>query len=166
MTIPMCNKCGRPSDKMRGPRPLCAIHFRMECMRECARAKGKYVPTWTELDVLVAETLQNNMLCPSCKTTMIWTGSRHQTHVVTLQHDRGGRVLFLCKVCNVRHARFPGDTFYDYPLDWKHCPKCNTTKPPEAFYFSPARNALKPYCKDCKHVIAKHEWQQNKLCES
>ena len=104
-------------------------HLRFSGMRSGARRHGKYVPTIKELNVLVP----SDMKCVVCKRRMVWFARHDRTRVMTLQHDRNGRLRMICKSCNTRHYYYPGDSFYSVPRDQKRCFRCEAIKPLGAF---------------------------------
>ena len=147
--------CGEIGFRFHGDRWQCVIHFRLDCMRECARSKGKYVPSHDELLALVAEAVSNVMKCSHCKQFMVWFGVPGQSNVVSLQHDRSGKIRFLCKECNNRHQSFPADTFYDYPPDWRWCSRCKRAKHLSEFYKGKAGAC----CRACRKALNKSMWE-------
>lgn len=153
----ICMQCHRDAPSHPRNRGLCDIHRRIQCMRDCAIARGKLVPSKDELLRMAEEVEASGHKCSHCKEQMVWRGEKGQRNVVSLQHDRSGTVRLLCMDCNFNHRYFPGDTYYDTPLGWKYCPKCSTAKPPEDFYRQ-GNGKLKSYCKACKHVIAMKEY--------
>ena len=157
-----CAQCDRTGTWFRGGRWLCVVHHRFDTMRTCARARNRYVPTRDELERLADAIINDAMHCPSCSVLMQWTGNRSDTHTISLQHDACGHIRFLCKKCNMRHAAWPGDRFYEHPIDWKYCPKCDSGLPPSEFYRT-SSGRLKSYCKGCKHQIAKREWASKRV---
>ncbi len=152
-----CTQCDRPGAVFKCNRWLCDIHFRIQCMRDSASAKGKFVPNKLLLYALAEQVEAGGMKCSHCSQSMVWRGEKGQRNVVSLQHDRSGEVRLLCLDCNFNHRHFPGDSYYTTPIGWKYCPKCQTAKRPDEFYRR--RNGkLKSYCKECKHGIAMAEW--------
>jgi hypothetical protein len=119
-----------------------------------ARAAGKYVPTRAELESLAKTLIAKGMKCAPCGTIMQWKGSRSETHTVSLQHDRSGRIRLICRRCNSRHDDFPGDTFYKTPVGFAHCHRCKTTKPLADFYPERAGSC----CKPCRKALNKEMW--------
>lgn len=159
--------CGEPESRFRGNHWICIVHNRFDTMTTCARDKGKRIPTYEELSSMAATLIANDMKCWHCGQKTQWAGKRSDTHTITLQHDRSGEIRFLCKTCNARHQFFPGDTFYDVPLDHKFCPKCKRTMHASEFYPLP-NGKPRTYCKDCKNLIAVEEYRQikeNQKCE-
>lgn len=152
-----CTQCDRPGTVFKCNRWICDIHFRIQCMRDCAAFRGKYVPDKSLLLELAERVEASGMKCSHCSTLMVWRGAKGRRDVVSLQHDRDGGIRLLCMECNFQHRYFPGDTFYITPIGWKYCPKCQSAKPPIEFYRN-GNGRLKSYCKECKHVIAKSEW--------
>ena len=88
---------------------LCDRHRRFLQMRTQAGSDGKAVPSpeWFEREA------PPDMVCPPCGVQMVWHKQTDPRRVLTLQHDRSGRMRLICMSCNVRHASYPGDYFYD-----------------------------------------------------
>ncbi len=164
-----CTQCDNPAKMFRGRKRLCYMHDRFDTMRFNAKGQGKKVPTVPMLNDLAAKLIADQMRCPHCKRVTNWTSKQvGRMGVVSLQHDRNGKMRFLCLLCNMRHHRFPADTFYDFPLDWKYCNRCKTPKQREDFYESnrstetiPGRNA---YCKKC-HISISSENQKKRIAD-
>lgn len=142
-----CTRCGDPIvNKPQNRR--CAKHLRFSKMQVGARWAGKSVPSTAELD----ELLPKDMKCPACKRTMNWFSKDGRSTMVTLQHDRNGNHRLICHACNSRHARMPGDSFYEIPAGHKYCSGCANIKPYAEFHksFTEGRwNNLFQYCKTC-----------------
>lgn len=151
----VCRYCDRPATIHRVHRHACFIHCRIDPMQTCARSRGLYTPTAEELVSLFNDLITKGMKCGHCQSVMVWNG--RAANVVTLQHDRNGTIRLLCLSCNSRHYTYPGDEFYNYPLNWAFCPMCKTAKHESNFYRK--RNGRRSsYCKSCKHLIAKREY--------
>lgn len=97
-------ECASPAVSRR----LCAKHLRFHRMRMSAQTAGKKRPTFATLERLVPP----GLVCPACGRRMNWLKRDGAASMVTLQHDRSGRLRLICFTCNVQHWRFPGDTFY------------------------------------------------------
>jgi hypothetical protein len=160
--IDKCTRCAAPATKRRGMRRLCLRHYRIDCMRECAKSKGKVVPSPVLLELLLDDLIAGGMKCPHCRQSVVLAGNKGQANVISLQHDRSGVMRLLCLLCNNRHQAFPGDSFYDYQLDWKYCAKCSTAKHETEFYLNRTTGRRKSYCKACKHQIARSEYARLK----
>ncbi len=153
-----CSKCSMPAEKFRAHRKVCSMHNRFDTMQNCARFKGKEVPTWGRLEVMASALFMDGMKCFYCRVEMVWAGRRGQNNVVSLQHDRDGTIRFLCLLCNNRHDDFPGDTFYQAPVGHFFCPRCERVLPPECFYRRRSDGKRKSYCKECRRT----EWATRK----
>lgn len=149
-----CSKCGRVGHRFRGDRWLCVIHHRMDTMRATAKAKGKSVPSWAELDALFTDLILRSLRCEVCDLAMRWAGRRGALDTVTLQHDRSGRVRLICMLCNQRHDDLPGDSFYELPPRSWRCSRCETVKPLTEFY----KNRTGGVCKACRKIVNKAMW--------
>ena len=153
----LCSKCDQPGFRWHGERWLCIVHFRFDTMRFCAMGKGKVVPTYADLDKLAAEAVANDMKCDHCKAVMLWFGgTESRGSVVSLQHDRSGRIRFLCMTCNNRHGQCPGDLFYDIPKEHWYCARCEKILPLTDFYKGRAGSC----CKACRKTLNKSMWAQ------
>lgn len=151
----VCAKCDEKAYRVHGDRPLCVVHFRFETMRDAARSKGKVVPTHDDLRRMADEIIQNGLACPHCGRQMHWTKPpQRRSDVVSLQHDRSGRLRLLCMGCNIKHATYPGDTFYDAPIGWSFCHRCHQSLPPESFY----KNRMGACCRSCRKVLNREMW--------
>lgn len=131
----LCKECGDGTLAVqRGKeRYKCLKHLRFAYMRWCASNRGLAVPSREELERLLA--LSNGMRCADCGKQMVWireAGVRDAA--VSLQHYRDGTFGLVCSSCNTRHQHMPGDTFRQVGPDFKHCARCNTTKPRSEFY--------------------------------
>jgi len=113
-------------------------------MRVLSKRRGVYVPSYEELENMLR--LCKGFRCVPCGRTMNWMGRDGQATVITLQHDRSGKVRFLCRSCNTRHATFDGDTFYDIPKAKHPCRSCLVIKNKTEFYKDRSRPlGIKPY---------------------
>lgn len=105
-------------------RRLCVKHYRFTSMRQVAHRTKKRAPSFSEMDKLVP----SGMICPPCGRRMNWAKKEGAGTVITLQHDRSGRLKMICMSCNSRHARFKGDTFYKIQPDERKCSLCGKLK--------------------------------------
>lgn len=150
---PALRTCSRAGCRAKATRGLgnaryCSPHYRFATMRTKAKADGKAVPTWEQLEALLTK---NGMVCKPCGRTMNWHAKDGADTVLTLQHDRSGAFRFICLSCNTRHAAQPGDSFYDIPQGSRRCSKCLQVKPESDFYgdASGRWNDKKSTCKTC-----------------
>jgi hypothetical protein len=130
------------------------IARRIKQMRKGSRRNYGSAPSAEEFAVLVKAIQDDKMRCPVCRRTMNWLLSEGTATVVTIQHDRSGRVRLLCKGCNSRHAQHPGDSYYAVPADHKRCPACEKVKPRCDFYFVKSIGKLSSACIPCTRKIA------------
>jgi hypothetical protein len=113
-------------------------------MRATARQFSKIAPSFDWLESAVPR----GMICPVCDRRMVWRGKG--SRVITLQHDRSGEMRLMCKQCNTRHAKMPGDSFYSLPKDHKYCPECKTAKTLDSFWRDITRwRGVFTYCIPC-----------------
>lgn len=155
----LCSKCDEQGHRFQGERWLCVRHYRLGQMIYQAQRRGKYAPTPDELAALVREAEAAGMVCPHCKRQMNWAAKpRGYSTVVSLQHDRSGKLRLLCLGCNSRHQSFPGDTMYDYPPDWQFCPECQKAKPGDQFFRSQRTGRRISYCKPCQSKKNAAKW--------
>lgn len=144
--------CGLPAARRQGHQNLCQKHYRWGQMKAHAKRRGKHVPSDPMLFFLTAEATSptGGMRCPACFREMNWLGGDGQDTVVTLQHDRGGRMRFLCRSCNTRHAAYPNDDFYAIPDGYRLCPGCGCLKALANFVKDKTRwKQKKTYCREC-----------------
>ena len=106
-----CARCGQEKYRTINNTWYCKKHIRWYDMRCGARLKGKYAPSFEELDILLKQT--NGMFCIGCNQKMKWTRKEGGLKVMSLQHDRSGRIVFICLGCNIRHRFYKGDSFYN-----------------------------------------------------
>lgn len=119
-------------------------------MRVCAKAKGKSVPSYKALDKMISGLI--NMLCPECGHRMKWLRKDSPKHVLTLQHDRSGKMRLLCFSCNTRHHYLPGDRFYTAPTGKRFCQDCKKFLPLASFFADRGLvGGVKTYCKVCSN---------------
>src|SRR3990167_8061438 len=109
-----------------------SIKTKIKNMRKHAREDGKYVPTRDEL-LLMFRNLQD-LKCLGCSLEMVLVGPQRERRMLTLQHDRDGRLRFLCKSCNPRHFAYQGDGFYTRRDDGRECKRCGVFKSWDKFY--------------------------------
>lgn len=154
----ICSKCQSEAAKFHGDRWLCVMHYRFETMRDSSREKDKYIPTHEELEALAGKLIADGMRCEHCRIGVEWTSpTLGRSTVVSLQHDACGAIRFLCMGCNRRHASFPGDEFYQHPLDWKYCWRCHQALPLTSFY----KNNAGACCRSCRKNLNKEMWAQH-----
>lgn len=147
-TTATCSVCPDLMHIRQGASPYCVKHYRINQMRSCSRTRGKKIPSRAEVEALIPTDLR----CPHCREQMTWLASGGNP--ITLQHDRSGAFRVLCQACNSRHARLPGDTFYDLePGTWP-CPRCEQVLPLTA-YGREKSGARKPYCPPCHRAYAR-----------
>lgn len=137
-----CAKCGDKKYKTINNTWYCKKHIRFSNMRCGARAKEKYVPTNKELELLADEI--PDMICIGCDCKMKWTMREGGRNVLTLQHDRSGRLRFICFRCNNLHRFYVGDLFYLRDRNKKYCPHCDKELPFNQFYKN------RSWCKLCR----------------
>lgn len=91
---------------------FCVKHFRfMEMIIESRKGNNK-IPTVNELESMFKCLI--NFGCMACGQTMRWLRSEDNKKVITLQHDRSGKLRFLCQSCNSKHHYYDGDIYYRY----------------------------------------------------
>jgi rRNA maturation endonuclease Nob1 len=89
---------------------------------------------------------------------MNWFASDGRSTVISLQHDRSGDIRLMCHACNTRHAKMPGDLFYEVGPDKHRCPRCERILPLNAFWKDRSGDKWRnrwSYCKDCGGEINK-----------
>ncbi len=123
-------------------------------MRNAAKRSGKAVPTFRLLERLAAALVA--MKCPACQSPMNWLLKNGAATVVTLQHDRSGRMRLICKGCNSRHHLHPGDTYYEMPSGHKRCPRCTKTKPIADF------GKKRSQCRKCEAEVSLERYRADK----
>ncbi len=124
--------CGTPAARLANVAGTwyCAKHIRFRQMRDEARRRGKTVPSHDDLESMIG-----SMVC-HCGVTMHWLlDDGPATTQISLQHDRGGAMRFLCRSCNRRHASYEDDVFYSVQHGFKRCPTCREVKPLDTGYF-------------------------------
>lgn len=137
----------------------CVMHAALYRMRIASKQRGSSVPSRAELEGLVP----SDGRCPICRREMCWTKAIDASRVVTLQHDRNGGHRLICSRCNTRHARMPGDSFYELPQGHKHCRGCNTAKPVGAFGRDARRVCgVRARCLECERRGARDSYHKNK----
>lgn len=108
---------------------MCEKHYRFAQMRSRSKRDGKLVPSYEWLDAHTPK----DMICPTCKRKMNWRQKDGASTVITIQHDRDGELNLICLSCNTRHAQMDDDSFYEFPIDHKLCPRCKVIKPFDSF---------------------------------
>lgn len=147
----LCKWCDQKAYALQGHIWLCSMHYRFQQMRVTAKRKGKTVPSYRELEILLGQTFPF-MACSGCGKLMNWHGYQGPASVISLQHDRNGRIRFLCRSCNTRHAFCEGDNFYLLPKGYKYCSRCKSVKPLCEFHYDKYRfDKHKSCCKECQH---------------
>ncbi len=118
---------------------------RFQQMRVHAKQHGKAVPSYEELSRMA-----RSMKC-FCGVQMVWTSKEDKRRVVTLQHDRSGKMRLLCRSCNTRHAFHEGDHFYQVPTGKKWCGGCREYRALSLFCKSKDRTTgVSAYCRPCR----------------
>ena len=150
-----CTRCDLDAVIKQGHSWLCPKHYRFGQMRVSAKRHGKAVPSLDEMGRM----LPPNLVCPSCNRTMNWRQAEGASTVITLQHDRNGKLRFLCLACNTRHASVENDSFYQIPEGHKRCPRCGENKPLECFCTDNGKRwkNKKSTCKECS-ALYHSEW--------
>jgi hypothetical protein len=156
-----CHWCNSDSHIMQGHIFLCKKHYRLQQMRVNAKRRGKYVPSYEELEILLNSILDENgaMICPGCGIKMNLLAKDNRQRVITLQHNRDNTITFLCLSCNDRHYFYENDDFYKSDKNKKRCPKCKTEKeltdfPPRDIKNKRFRN-IASYCYKCESEYRK-----------
>lgn len=130
----------------------CKKHFRFLKMRYTAKAYGKYVPTFSELERAFRKL--SGFRCVGCDKVMRWTKKESSlADTVTLQHDADGGIRLICFSCNDRHMHYPGDSFYTRNRNMKLCGMCKTEKPFDEFTKSRDKYSflkLGGHCRRCR----------------
>jgi len=144
-----CPKCENEGTVRMGSGSwYCDKHYRFQQIRHSAHSRGKEVPSLEWLEV----NWPKNMECPACHRQMTWRGHPERASCITIQHDREGSTRFLCYSCNVRHARYPDDSFYAIPEGHKPCFDCHKVLPLSDFDFDRRSNSFigrTVYCREC-----------------
>lgn len=147
-----CSRCDELATKKRNQTNFCVRHYRIKQMIDDAKIDKKLVPTHAEMESLVDDVVRREMVCEVCSRKMNWLRKDGHSTMMTLQHDRSGKLRLICLRCNVRHQWCPGDLFYDMPSGHKFCRVCKAIKPFEDFYPHPRRD-----CKVCCISAAKKQ---------
>lgn len=151
-----CYVCGSNAVKRHGRANRCEKHHRFAQMQRTAKADGKHVPSFYELESLVPK----DMRCPDCGVEMHWIDDSNRKTGAVLQHYRDGSLGIVCHSCNVKHGFMPGDLYRDVPLNHKLCSSCRCIKPLSDF--SVRKDGKKPYplskCKLCAKA-SYQEWK-------
>lgn len=152
-----CYVCGNNAIKRHGRTNMCEIHSRLKQMQKTAKADGKYVPSFWELESLIP----SNMICQDCGVTMHWIDDNNRPFGAVLQHYKDKSLGIVCNSCNIKHGMLPGDMYRDVPNDHKLCTACKTIKP--LFKFGIRNDSKKPYpmskCKSCMY-LAHVSWRE------
>lgn len=127
---------------------LCGRHYRFRQMRVTAKRHGKAVPTPEQLEALCPR----DMRCQDCGAAMQWLAVEGYSTVITLQHYRDGTLGLVCMMCNLKHAKMPGDSYRAWPKDQRKCPRCTQIKSLPEFYTERRgnRTRLTSWCKVCQ----------------
>lgn len=130
----------------------CTKHFRFIMMRNNARAAGKAIPSYSQLESYLHEL--KGFHCPTCGVKMVWKTVRGEdkSNVISLQHWRNGRMSFICMLCNNRHgtSKLGDDRFSAVNDGQKFCCRCDTVKRLEEFHIdSRSRDQRQRWCKPC-----------------
>lgn len=125
----LCKALGCTEPIYNKNRRCCVMHHRFINMKSTACRSRKYSPSVSELQALIP----SDMICIGCKRSMNWTHAEGWSTLLTLQHDRDGKLRMICLACNNRHAKQPNDSFYEIPAAHWRCPRCKKIKPFEEF---------------------------------
>lgn len=131
---PQCSKRGCELDgtkKFGGSCTYCDKHVRFIQMRGGAKANGKYVPTYGELEKAFLNCL--SIVCIGCGQKMEWF-SLERKRTITLQHDFDGKIRLLCFSCNVRYKAYKSEQFYLTDNTFRKCTACKQFKSPAEFH--------------------------------
>lgn len=133
---------------------LCEKHYRFMKMRQSAKCKNKYAPSYTELENLFEK---QGLKCGLCNKTLNWSSKDSPKDRITLQHDKSGDIKFLCLSCNSRHAKAGlGDRIYELGIDVKPCNNCKIIKQKVEFYTQ--GKSIQPNCKICQSILRKERY--------
>lgn len=142
-----CSKCDLDAVKAESNIWFCSKHHRFVCMRHSAARNKKVVPTFSELELMI----NDSMLCPDCSVTMVWYRSESTTRVASLQHYRDGTIGIVCLSCNSRHQSMAGDTYRNMPKEMCLCTRCSSLKPRSKFStLTNSRRTKYKYCLECR----------------
>ncbi len=152
-----CKWCNDEAARKQGRIWLCKKHYRFQQMRCTAKRLGKSVP---EYEWLEKEWSNIKGHCPICKREVNWLSREGTDTVITLQHDRSGRIRLLCLSCNVRHASFSDDSFYTTDPSKKICTLCRRELPKADFANDRGAGITKKksWCRNCASQKQK-EWR-------
>ncbi len=150
-----CPKCNREGTHPAGGSFYCDRHFRFRQMRQRARAHGKTVPAWDELDSLVP----SGLACRVCRRQMRWFRKDGGFNsVITLQHDNDGTHRLICGLCNNRYERY-GNALYTLDPGLKKCSACRAYFPLTGFHKCVGSwDGVRSSCKTC----ANHDNQKRR----
>ena len=98
--------CGKPGCQQEAQHSMsggktyyCTRHARFARMITASQSRGKYVPSWEELEAIVPQ----DMVCPVCNHEMFWLAKESgYAATMTLQHWSDGSLSFICLSCNAR----------------------------------------------------------------
>lgn len=133
----------------------CVKHYRFSNMKSRACNSAKYSPSFAELEALIP----SDMICIGCKRPMNWTSAEGPSTLITLQHDRSGKLRMICLACNTKHASQPNDSFYEIPSGHWRCPQCKKIKPLKDFQIDNGRSTGRiSVCAEC-HYERGRKWR-------
>ncbi len=157
-----CLKCGDEGKKKRGNAWYCIKHNRYIQIRAHSKSCGNAVPSHEELDSMVAA-LDSELHCPACGRKMNWNRKDNHQAVLTIQHDHSGEMRLICMSCNVRHAAYENDSYYDLPPGHKRCPRCNQILPYSDFAPCSGRfMGVQQRCHDCNLAYQRERYHETK----
>ncbi len=126
----------------------CYKHYRIMRMRDGAKQKNKYMPSFKEIEDLIPK----DMRCVSCNKNMVW----HKrlgclADVMSLQHNHDNSIVLICQGCNAGHSNSQlGDKYFDIPIGYKYCPSCKFILKIKKFYSCKTwSDNLSIVCKKC-----------------
>ena len=152
-----CKWCNSEAYCRQGHIWLCKKHYRFQQMRVTAKRHNKVPPSYEWLEQTWGEI---GWHCPVCKRKVNWLSKEGTCTVITLQHDRNGKMRFLCFSCNMRHASFSDDSFYTADPNRKVCTICKKSLPLDMFATDRGAGVIqkKSWCRNCANK--KHnEWR-------
>ena len=128
--------------------------YRLKQMRTHSKYYGKSSPSRDDLLLLIPK----DMKCPSCEVKMIWTAPKKVglRRVISLQHDRSGKIRLICFSCNSRHSHLKcsESVFYSMGRDKKYCNGCQRVKSINDFWADNSNSSTvkrKGRCKICAY---------------
>jgi hypothetical protein len=149
-----CTACGGDAYAIRQRRPLCAMHFRIDKMRDSARQSGKVVPSRSEIEAI----FPRDWNCTHCGCPMTAKRAENPPAVASLQHYRDGSLGVVCLSCNSRHGSMDGDEFRNLPEGHKQCCRCKVIKPISDFWQKRKHKTRRYYptiCAPCGRALSK-----------